>query len=103
MILIITPENTWKPWKPVMKKKKLANNLLPYSFLYMFAPSTTYTTSSKRFKDSSLVRTTFCLSLMNSVRTKMLGLALKPSTTSATEYDGKADSPENQTPLSLVC
>ena len=25
MILIITPENTWNPWKPVIKKKKSAS------------------------------------------------------------------------------
>jgi hypothetical protein len=31
MIFNITPENTWKPWKPVIKKKKSAKIGFPYS------------------------------------------------------------------------
>lgn len=38
-----TPENTWKPWKPVIKKKKSANKGAPYSFSERLAPSTTPT------------------------------------------------------------
>mgnify|MGYP003995992469 CR=1 FL=1 len=40
MILNITPENTWNPWNPVIKKKKSANNGVPYSLCFKFAPST---------------------------------------------------------------
>ena len=63
MILITTPENTWKPWKPVIKKKKSANNLLPYSFLIRFAPSTTSTALCNLCSDSALVRIVFCFIL----------------------------------------
>ena len=34
------PTKTWKPWKPVMKKKKLAYWGGPYSLRVMLAPST---------------------------------------------------------------
>ena len=67
MILMITPENTWKPWKPVMKKKKSANNLLPYSFLCKLAPSTTSAPCAKRFSDSFLDRINLCFSEFNAL------------------------------------
>lgn len=74
MILMITPENTWNPWKPVMKKKKSANNLLPYSFLIKLAPSTTYLAVAKCFSDSSLDKTVFfLLSVSFSVLIKISG------------------------------
>ena len=68
MILIKTPVNTWNPWNPVIKKKKLANNLFPYSFLTKLAPSTTYFVSAILFKDSSLDKTTFFFGIRKFVK-----------------------------------
>ena len=80
MQLIKTPVNTWKPWKPVIKKKKFANNLLPYSFLTKLAPSTTYFVSANLLIDSSLDKTTFFLvaGSIVSILTKISSFALKP-------------------------
>jgi hypothetical protein len=87
MILIKTPVNTWNPWNPVMKKKKLANNLFPYSFLTKLAPSTTYFVSAILFKDSSLDKTTFYFvaGSIVSTLTKISSFALKPCITSLAE------------------
>ena len=39
MILIITPENTWNPWKPVTIKNNAANAVGPNGLPYNVAPS----------------------------------------------------------------
>ncbi len=72
MILMITPENTWNPWKPVMKKKKSANNLLPYSFLCKLAPSITILPSANLFSDSALDKIILCFGEFN------VGFSLTP-------------------------
>ena len=63
-----------------MKKKKSANNLLPYSFLVKFAPSTTYFAVFKRDSDSALVKTVFFFAAVSvSVLINKSGCALKPA------------------------
>ena len=56
-----TPENTWNPWKPVIKKKKSANIGFPYSLTLKLAPSTTSLAVASLAKLSSLDNMIFCL------------------------------------------
>ena len=84
MILIITPDKTWNPWKPVIKKKKLANNVFPYSLACKLAPITTVFASFKKPKASWCGTMIFVFNsgLICSVLMEIAGFALKLSTTS---------------------
>jgi len=93
IIFMMTPENTWNPWNPVIKKKKSAKSRLPYSFLHKLAPSTTSAASSIFLRVSSLVnRVLWPASVISSVRIRMLGFALRPSFTSFTVNEGRLPS-----------
>ena len=72
---MITPENTWNPWKPVIKKKKSANNLLPYSLRSKFAPSTTKCALATMASEASLVKTSRCLFLFKPCCKSLLALS----------------------------
>ena len=76
-MLITIPENTWKPWKPVMKKKKSAKIVFPYSFTFKLAPSTTNLPFANSAAPFSFDKTVFSLvsKLINSVRIKTSGFA----------------------------
>ena len=105
MILKMIPEKTWNPWNPVMKKKKSAKMVFPYSFTSRLAPSTTSLVLASSNSAFSLDNIVFCFlsKSINSVLIWMSGLASKELITCAIEYCAIVACSSNYKPFFLVC